>query len=85
MKHARADYDRIQDPAGLIPDDEPVFLLRGQDKVAPAIVENWAETVSKLGGSQKIVTAAFRQASRMRAWQMQHGGKVPDMPDKEPS
>ncbi len=84
MKHARADYDRIQDPAGLIPDDEPVFLLRGQDKVAPAVVEMWAETVSKIGGSQKIVTAAFRQASRMRAWQLLHGRKVPDMPDREP-
>jgi len=34
MIHARTDYDRIQDPAKLIPDDEPVFLLRGQDKLA---------------------------------------------------
>jgi hypothetical protein len=30
MKHARDDYNRIQDPAGLIPEDEPVFLLRAQ-------------------------------------------------------
>lgn len=80
MKHARPDYDRIQDPAELIPEDEPVFLLRGQDKLAPSIVEVWAEKASALGASQKIVTAAFRQASRMRAWQMQHGAKVPDMP-----
>ena len=29
MKHARDDYNRIQDPAGKIPEDEPVFLLRG--------------------------------------------------------
>ena len=28
MKHARPDYDRIQDPAGLIPDAEPVFLRK---------------------------------------------------------
>lgn len=34
MKHARPDYDRIQDPAGIIPEDEPVFLLRGQDRYA---------------------------------------------------
>lgn len=30
MLHAREDYNRFQDPEGLIPDDEPVFLLRGQ-------------------------------------------------------
>ena len=39
MKHARDDYNRIQDPAGLIPADEPVFLLRGQDKLAIKAME----------------------------------------------
>ena len=80
MKHARDDYNRIQDPAGLIPEDEPVFLLRGQDISAPAIVESWARNVESLGASDEIVAAAFEQASKMRAWQMQHGRKVPDMP-----
>jgi hypothetical protein len=42
MIHARADYNRIQDPANKIPQDEPVFLLRGQDKVAAATVRVWA-------------------------------------------
>lgn len=42
MKHARPDYNRIQDPAGLIPEDEPVFLLRGQDVLAPSLVKDWA-------------------------------------------
>ena len=79
MKHARPDYDRIQDPAGLIPDDEPVFLLRGQDMAAPETVEVWALKVESLGASNKIVTAAFEQAARMRIWQLQHGFKVPDM------
>ena len=41
MKHAREDYNRIQDPAGKIPENEPVFLLRGQDKFAPATLEFW--------------------------------------------
>ena len=27
MIHARPDYNRIQDPAGLIPDDEPVMTV----------------------------------------------------------
>ena len=36
MKHARSDYDRIQDPDGKIPANEPVFLIRGQDVCAYA-------------------------------------------------
>jgi HSP20 family protein len=41
MQHARDDYDRIQDPSGLIPDDEPVFLQArsarvGQEEGGPA-------------------------------------------------
>ena len=32
MKHAREDYDRFQDPANIIPKDEPVMLFRAQDR-----------------------------------------------------
>lgn len=42
MKHAREDYDRIQDPLGLIPEDEPVFLLRAQDRLACQAVAYYA-------------------------------------------
>ncbi len=42
MIHARPDYNRIQDPDNLIPDDEPVFLLRAKDRTAPAAVDAWA-------------------------------------------
>jgi len=35
MLHARKDYnERVQDTAKQIPEDEPVFLLRGQDALA---------------------------------------------------
>jgi hypothetical protein len=81
MKHARPDYDRIQDPAGLIHDDEPVFLLRGQDIIAPHIVDSWAIMAEHRGASPHIVEAAREQARRMREWGFRHGAKVPDMPD----
>ena len=77
MKHARDDYNRIQDPAGLIPDDEPVFLLRGQDQHAAAIVRLYALTVEACGGDPEIVRRSFEQADRMQAWP-EH--KKPDMP-----
>lgn len=80
MKHARDDYNRIQDPAGAIPDDEPVFLLRGQDASAPAAVEAWAEEHARRGGDPEIAALARRQAENMRAYQAQHGNKVADLP-----
>ncbi|HVQ43742.1 MAG TPA: hypothetical protein VMT30_02140 [Candidatus Saccharimonadia bacterium] len=77
MKHARPDYDRIQDPAGLIPDDEPVFLVRGSDAVAARTVRFWANEAEAKGAAPNIVEAARRQAELMDAWPIH---KVPDMP-----
>lgn len=46
MKHARADYnERIQDSANLIPEDEPVFLFRAQDALAPVALDEYARVV----------------------------------------
>lgn len=77
MKHARPDYDRIQDPAGLIPADEPVFLIRGQDVVAGAAVRAWAEMAARVGADPEIVEMARRHATLMEAWP---GKKVADLP-----
>jgi hypothetical protein len=78
--HARTDYDRIQDPAGLIPADEPVFLIRGKDLVGPATVEAWANLAAMAGAEPEIVELARRQARRMTEWQQRSGCQVPDMP-----
>lgn len=79
MKHARADYDRIQDPAGKIPDNEPVFLLRGQDISAPWAVEEWIKHAKANGARPDIIAAAREQLARMNDWQDEHGNKVPDL------
>lgn len=76
MKHARADYDRIQDPAGLIPEDEPVFILRGQDIYAAAAVEFYAGMVEAAGGDPEIVRLSREQILRMRNWPKR---KMPDI------
>ena len=68
MKHARKDYDRIQDPAGLIPEDEPVFLLRGQDIHAPDTLRCYANAVAANGGDPKMVELVRRQADLMDLW-----------------
>lgn len=82
MKHAREDYNRIQDPAGLIPENEPVFLLRAQDKHAPEVVAFWASLVHREGGDGEIANMAMRQSRAMKDWQHAHGKKSPDLPDE---
>ena len=85
MKHARDDHNRIQDPAGIIPEDEPVFLLRGQDVSAPFALEHWAYHHQRRGGDMRLAELAVQQAALMRAWQREHGSKVADLPDTKPS
>ncbi len=80
MKHARQDYDRIQDPHNIIPEDEPVFLIRGQDKCGPTVVYIWAFVAELLGAPLDIIHAARLQAAAMLTWQDKHGSKIPDMP-----
>ncbi len=76
MKHARADYDRIQDPEQKIPADEPVFLLRGQDQHAAQTVRFWANEAEAAGAEAAIVKAAREQADAMDAWPI---AKRPDL------
>ncbi len=80
MKHARPDYNRIQDPAGIIPEGEPVFLLRGQDLAAPATLRHYAMEASRAGASDEIVLATLNQARAMEDWQLRVARKTPDMP-----
>ena len=81
MKHARKDYNRIQDPAGLIPEDEPVFLLRAQDKSAPATLRIWADLNMEHGGDPALSVLAVQWAEKMERWQGKHGSKAADAPD----
>ncbi len=78
MLHARADYNRIQDPAGLIPANEPVFLLRAADQAAAGAVRAWATLHDAAGGDPAMSAAARRQAQLMDAWAEK---KLADAPD----
>jgi hypothetical protein len=50
--------------------DEPVFILRAQDKFAPDLVENWANFVERARGTATEKTRKARAlAHQMRAWQ----------------
>jgi len=60
-------------------DDEPVFVLRAQDKFAPMLVETWANlAMTAHGFDTPKVTEARLLAQAMRDWQADNLAKVPD-------
>jgi len=78
MRHARRDYERIQDPENKIGDDEPVFLLRARDVTAPQTVMMWAEFNRRIGGNTSLIEEAERHAKSMLIWQVKNASKVAD-------
>lgn len=79
MIHAREDYNRIQDPAGKIPEDEPVFLIRAQDQVSASTVRAWAELNKVAGGDPLLTQMAYDHAETIESWQDSHGKKAADL------
>lgn len=72
-------------PLGKAKDDEPVFLLVGDDLFAPGFVELWAAALSQTTVGRKRtndemlkILDAQMIATEMRKWQTKHGAKVPD-------
>lgn len=82
MKHARTDYDeRIQDSAGLIPSDEPVLLIRGQDECAIPAIDAWIDEAKHIGADPALIESIERHRDRISAWQEERSMKVPDAPE----
>lgn len=87
MIFGRPDYDAME-VSGIrgeqltdIPPDEPVFLLRGQDKVAWLAVELYAKMLVLAGGDPVICMQALEHAQRMRLWPAK---KVPNLSEEAP-
>lgn len=65
---------------GRIPDDEPVFILRGQDSIGPFAVRHLAAHLgSTKGADAPTVASMYRQAEAMTAWPK---SKLPDVPNR---
>lgn len=77
MKHARADYQRIQDPSGAIPADEPVFLLRAQDRLAAAMVLLYADFYEACGGDDQVARHLRDHAAAMKRWPNRRTPTIP--------
>lgn len=79
MKHARDDYDRIQDPEMKIPKDEPVFLIRGQDLAAPETLRCYAIEAYRQGADNELVKKVLDHSRLMEKWQRERARKTPDL------
>jgi len=59
-------------------DEEPLFVLRSTDKLAPEIVREWAYRAMAAGTPMEKVDEARRTADAMENWQLANSRKVPD-------
>jgi hypothetical protein len=64
MKHTKAGNPCIEKAR----EDEPIFVLRGQDNLAPALVRLWASRARALGCSSEKVQDAIECADAMEAY-----------------
>lgn len=77
MKFGRKDYDRrIIDQDNKIPTDEPVFLLRAQDSLAPRLLLMWAMELRLRGGDPQMASNAEAHAQLMIDWQSRNSSRV---------
>jgi len=61
-------------------DDEPIWVLRGQDQTTPRAIRAWAMLAEQEGAPRAKVEEALDDAKAIEAWQYQNPGrvKVPD-------
>jgi hypothetical protein len=79
--HLRPDYaDRIQDAAGLIPDDEPVFLLRGKDAAAAFAVLAYSVSAQAAGADTEFVKQVKVWSKIMQTYAERAADGPPDAP-----
>ena len=74
-KEEREKAARGEGCLGKAADDEPVFILRAQDRYAAGRVDDWADYAEEGGCPPEKVAEARDLARRMKAWPIR---KVPD-------
>lgn len=80
MQHLRSDYNRIQDPEDKIGKDEPVFLLRAQDKAFPAMLMGYIGYQRAIG-NEALAKFIEDQMPAVHRWRDSHKTKHADLAD----
>ena len=61
-------YGRVTSSEKAISEDEPVFLLRGQDEFAAATVIFYTNLLLENGYREDYISPILEQAEQMRRW-----------------
>ena len=61
--------------------NEPIFLLRATDPLAPQAISKYADLCSQEGCSDEHVRAAYDWAATIAAWQSENPELVKALPD----
>lgn len=77
-RYGRPDYDQ-RTPFADIAADEPVFVIRGRDRAAPATLRAYAREALAAGAEPELVASVTAHAEAMEEYQLRHGSKVPDL------
>ncbi len=60
-----------------IPDDEPLFLFRAQDKLLPQVLAYYRKLRVKAGTLPENLTRMDEQIKAIKAWQKEHHTQTP--------
>lgn len=59
-----------------IGDDEPIFVLRAQDALAPVTIAHWIYRATNSGVPIAKLESAHRYLAEIEAWQFAHPDRV---------
>lgn len=59
-------------------DGEPVFAFRGQDRLLPDVLDDYARRCTEAGSPPAHIGAVLRLRDRVADWQRENGSKIPD-------
>lgn len=77
-------YGRVTTEHGDIPDDEPVIVFRGRDRLVPAMLEHYMDLCERAGSPARHVRLVHGSAEQIEKWQEANPDRV-RTPDSERS
>ena len=60
-----------------VPEDEPCFVVRGQDAFALKIIQAYIDMTASVVSSE-VTDELIKHEERIRWWQVEHRPKLPD-------
>lgn len=81
MSGLEGKYGRITTEHKQFHQDEPIFLFRATDPLAPTAIRFYAHLADYAGCADEHIQAAFAHAERIAQWQRDHPELVKRRPD----